>query len=64
MIDGRRRQQPIAAGVELGVGHFGFVQLVVENLHRLKKKKGAFVVDFRNRSFLRYSNQGIKGVDL
>lgn len=34
VVDGGGRQQPIAAGVELGVGHFAFVQLVAENLHR------------------------------
>lgn len=45
VVDGSGRQQPIAAGVELGVGHFGFVQLVAENLYHLTKKK---YTKFRN----------------
>lgn len=32
VVDGRCGQQPITAGVELCVGHFGFVQLITENL--------------------------------
>lgn len=29
-----RGQEPITAGIELCMGHFGFVQLVVKDLHR------------------------------
>lgn len=34
VVDGGGCQQPITAGIELGVRHFAFVQLVAENLHR------------------------------
>lgn len=34
VVNRGRRQQPVASGVELCVGHFGFVQFVAENLKR------------------------------
>lgn len=37
VVNGGGRQEPIAAGVELGVGHFAFVQLVAKNLHNNRK---------------------------
>ena len=37
VVNRGRRQQPITAQVELCVGHFGFVQLVFENLWKSKQ---------------------------
>lgn len=34
------RQQPITAGVELCMGHFGFVQFLTENLQYQNKTLG------------------------
>lgn len=39
VVDRGRRQQPITAGVEFCMCHFGFVQLFTENLQCQKKKK-------------------------
>lgn len=38
VVNGGRHQQPITTGVELGMSHFGFVQLVTENLQCHKKR--------------------------
>lgn len=43
VVDWGRRQQPITTGVELRMGHFGFMQLVAENLQiKLKIKIHTF----------------------
>lgn len=39
VIDRGRRQQPVTSGVELCMRHFGFVQLVTENLRERQKQK-------------------------
>lgn len=44
VINRGRRQQPIAAGVEFCVGHFGFVQLVIENLRKSEQKPSATIM--------------------
>lgn len=39
VVNRGRCQQPITTGVELCMGHFGFVQLVTKNLQHQNRRK-------------------------